>query len=246
MTRPTDKKAKYVRLGNSGLKVSLPILGCMSYGDKRWANWVIEGEEALQHLKEAYDLGINSFDTANVYSNGQSEVLLRQFMSKYAIPREKVVILTKVFMTVPDDPNVHPATLGNPDEAGYVNQHGLSRKHIFDSLKASLQRLGTNYIDVFQCHRFDPETPIEETMDALHDVVKLGYARYIGMSSCYAYQFNAMQEYARSKNQTQFISMQDFYCPIYREEEREMIKTCQLQEENERRSAESLFAFVPR
>ncbi|GAA5947315.1 hypothetical protein JCM3765_001622 [Sporobolomyces pararoseus] len=220
-------KAKYVRLGSSGLKVSQPILGCMSYGDKRWANWVIEGDEAIEHMKEAYDMGINSFDTANVYSNGQSEVLLGEMIKKHKIPREKLVILTKVFMTVPETADIHPASLGNPDEAGYVNQHGLSRKHIFDSIKASLERLGTDYVDVLQCHRFDPDTPISETMDALHDVVKSGMVRYIGMSSCYAYQFNAMQEYARSKKQTEFISMQDFYCPIYREEEREMLKTCQ-------------------
>ncbi|GAA5931395.1 aldo/keto reductase [Sporobolomyces koalae] len=221
-------KAKYVRLGNSGLKVSVPILGCMSYGDKRWANWVIEGDEALEHMKEAYDLGINTFDTANTYSNGQSEILVGQFLRKYNIPRSKVVILTKVFMTVPEDPNLHPSKLSNPDEQGFVNEHGLSRKHIFDSIKASLERLGTDYVDSLQCHRFDHETPISETMDALHDVVKAGYSRYIGMSSCYAYQFNAMQEYARSRKQTEFISMQDFYCPVYREEEREMIKSCQL------------------
>ncbi|GAA6006443.1 hypothetical protein JCM11491_004962 [Sporobolomyces phaffii] len=221
-------KAKYVRLGSSGLKVSLPILGCMSYGDKRWANWVIQGDEALEHMKEAFDMGINSFDTANVYSNGESERLVRKFVEKYDIKREQLVVLTKVFMTTPSDPNVHPATLGDPDAQGYVNQHGLSRKHIFDSIDASLARLGTSYVDVLQCHRFDSDTPISETMDALHDVVKSGKARYIGMSSCFAYQFNAMQEYARSKNQTEFVSMQDFYCPIYREEEREMIKTCQL------------------
>jgi aryl-alcohol dehydrogenase-like predicted oxidoreductase len=132
-------------------------------------------------MKEAYDMGINSFDTANVYSNGESEILLGKFLKKFTIQREKVVVLTKVFMTVPDDPDVHPASLGNPDESGYVNQHGLSRKHIFDSIKASLERLGTDYVDVLQCHRFDPETPIEETMDALHDVVKAGMVRYIGM-----------------------------------------------------------------
>ncbi|GAA5900244.1 aldo/keto reductase [Sporobolomyces salmoneus] len=228
MTTELPTKAKYVRLGSSGLKVSLPILGCMSYGDKRWANWVIEGDEAVEHLKEAWDMGINSFDTANVYSNGESEVLLGKFLNKYNIPRQKVVILTKVFMTVPDDPNTHPSSLGDPDQAGYVNQHGLSRKHILESIDASLERLGVDYVDVLQCHRFDPDTPISETMDALDYVVKSGKARYIGMSSCWAYQFAAMQEYARSKNQTTFVSMQDFFCPVYREEQREMIPSCKL------------------
>lgn len=158
-------------------------------------------------------MGINSFDTANVYSNGESEVLLGRFLRKYHIPRDKCVILTKVFMTVPEDPNVHPASLANPDDEGYVNQHGLSRKHIFESIDASLKRLGVDSVDVLQCHRFDPDTPISETMDALHDVVKAGKARYIGMSSCYTYQFLAMQAYAASKNQTQFISMQGVCLP---------------------------------
>lgn len=138
------------------------------------------------------------------------------------------VILTKCCMVVAKDPNTHPATMTDPDNQGYVNCRGLSRKHIFEAVKASLNRLQLDYVDMLQCHRFDPETPIEETMDALHDVVKLGYARYIGMSSCYAWQFAAMQNYAISKGQTAFVSMQNFHNAIYREEEREMMPTLEV------------------
>ncbi|CEQ39917.1 SPOSA6832_01489 [Sporobolomyces salmonicolor] len=226
----------------------------MSYGLKSWANWVLEEEESMKHFKLAYDLGINTWDTANVYSNGISEVLVGKAIKELKIPRENLVLLTKVsfplvFMTVADDPNVHPSKLQDPDSQGYVNRHGLSRKHIFDSVKASLERMGVDYVDVLQCHRFDAETPLEETMDALHDVVKAGYARYIGMSSCWAWQFHAMQNYAKSKggkpcNLTRHLqrgftmhlgsstdppsSDIDFYSPIYREEEREMFPTVKL------------------
>ncbi|GAA5989397.1 hypothetical protein JCM10908_001293 [Rhodotorula pacifica] len=223
-----ERVTEYVRLGNSGLKVSKVILGCMSYGNKQWAEWVLEKDEALEHFKAAYDLGINTWDTADVYSNGDSERLVGEAIRKFQIPRENLVILTKCFMTVADTPETHPSKLQNPDQKGYVNRHGLSRKHIFAAVDASLERLGLDYIDVLQCHRFDHETPIEETMDALDAVVKSGKVRYIGMSSCYAYQFHQMQAYAKSKNQTAFISMQDFYAPIYREEEREMFGVCKL------------------
>lgn len=135
-----------------------------------------------------------------MYSNGESEVLVGKAIKQYQIPREELVILTKVFMTVAKDPNTHPSKLGDPDTNGYVNQHGLSRKHIFDSIDASLKRLDLDYVDVLQCHRFDYDTPIEETMRALHDVVQSGKARYIGMSSCYAHQFWAMQSYAEKHN----------------------------------------------
>lgn len=128
---------------------------------------------------------------------------------KLGTRNSNLVILTKCFMTVADDPNTHPSKLQNPDQKGYVNRHGLSRKHIFAAVDASLDRLGLDFIDVLQCHRFDPDTPIEETMDALHDVIQSGKVRYIGMSSCYAYQFHAMQAYAKSKGQHGFISMQD-------------------------------------
>ncbi|GAA6026992.1 hypothetical protein JCM8097_006022 [Rhodosporidiobolus ruineniae] len=228
MSEELPTQVGYVRLGKSGLKVSKIILGCMSYGNKGWADWVLEEEESLKHFKAAYDLGINTWDTANVYSNGDSERILGKAIKEFQIPREKLVILTKVCMVVQDEPGLHPSKLKNPDEQGYVNRYGLSRKHIFDSVKQSLDRMGVEYIDLLQCHRFDHETPIEETMDALHDLVKMGLVRYIGMSSCYAYQFHQMQAYAKSKGQTQFISMQDFYSPVYREEEREMLPTASL------------------
>lgn len=179
----------------------------------------------MKHFEAAWKMGINTWDTANVYSGGDSEILIGKAIKKLQIPREEIVILTKVFMNVGKDPRAHPSTYKDIDNTGYVNLHGLSRKHIFDSIRASLKRMDLEYVDVLQCHRFDPETPIEETMDALHDVVKSGLARYIGMSSCYAYQFHAMQAYAKSKNQTTFISMQDFYNAVYREEEREMFPT---------------------
>ncbi|SCZ97710.1 BZ3500_MvSof-1268-A1-R1_Chr4-3g07395 [Microbotryum saponariae] len=191
-------KVGYVRLGNSGLKVSKIILGCMSYGNKDWAGWVLDEQESLPHFKAAFDLGINTWDTANVYSNGDSERIVGKALKVHNIPRQDV------FMTVAKDPKAHPSKLTDPDSQGYVNQHGLSRVHIFNSVDASLERMGVDYIDLLQCHRFDYETPIEETMDALHDVSKV---RYIGMSSCYAYQFHKMQAYASSKNQTQFTEM---------------------------------------
>ncbi|KAI5479807.1 aryl-alcohol dehydrogenase [Pseudohyphozyma bogoriensis] len=220
-------KVGYVRLGQSGLKVSKIILGCMSYGSSKWQDWVLDEEESLKHFKAAWEMGINTWDTANVYSNGESEVLVGKAIKELKIPRDEIVVLTKVYMTVGKTVDV-PINAANPDENGYVNLHGLSRKHIFDSIKASLKRMDLEYVDMLQCHRFDYDTPIEETMDALHDVVKAGYARYIGMSSCYAYQFHAMQNYAKSKNQTMFVSMQDFYNPVYREEEKEMFPTCKL------------------
>jgi aryl-alcohol dehydrogenase-like predicted oxidoreductase len=213
---------KYARLGNSGLKVSRIILGCGTYGNPAWQAWVLGEKDAFEHIKFAYDAGITTFDTADVYSNGESEIILGRALKEFKIPREDIVIMTKLFMPV-----VRGAKLpaGNPDDFGYVNQHGLSRKHIFNSVKASLKRLDLDYIDLFLCHRFDYQTPIEETMQALHDVVKAGYARYIGMSSCWAWQFHAMQNYAISHNLTPFILMQNHYSLIYREEEREMMPT---------------------
>ncbi|KAJ6623549.1 aryl-alcohol dehydrogenase [Mycena sp. CBHHK59/15] len=224
-----SKKMKYVRLGSSGLKVSSIILGCMSYGTPEWQSWVLPEEEGLEHIKVAYDAGINTFDTANVYSNGLSEVVLGKAIKKYNLPRDEIVVMTKVFFVVGREPNVSLiGAADSADGAGYVNQHGLSRKHIFDSVKHSLERLQLDYIDVLQCHRFDPETPIEETMQALHDVVKAGYVRYIGMSSCWAWQFHAMQNYAIQNHLTPFISMQNHYSLLYREEEREMFPTLKL------------------
>jgi len=215
---------KYVRLGNSGLKVSNIILGCMSYGSPIWREWVLGEKEALEHVKLAYESGINTFDTANTYSSGDSEIALGKALKELQIPREDVVIMTKVYHTVTRDKK-QLLNHAMADDQGYVNQYGLSRKHIFASVKDSLKRLDMEYIDLLQCHRFDYNTPIEETMQALHDVVKAGYVRYIGMSSCWAWQFHAMQNYAISHNLTPFISMQNHYSLLYREEEREMMPT---------------------
>ncbi|KAF5365882.1 hypothetical protein D9757_011046 [Collybiopsis confluens] len=221
------------RLGNSGLKVSKLILGCMSYGSPKWQEWVLSGEEGIKHIKAAYDAGINAFDTANVYSNGLSEIILGKAIKQHNLPREEIVVMTKVYFTVgktPDFVTMSKST-NELDSAGYVNQRGLGRK-------ASPNWLAPLYIIG---HRFDYETPIEETvndipllhavylkdqqMQALHDVVKAGYVRYIGMSSCWGYQFNAMQTYAIQNNLTPFISMQNHYSMVYREEEREMFPT---------------------
>lgn len=222
-------KMSYVRLGNSGLKVSKIILGTMQYGSSQWQEWVIGEEEAIKHIKFAYEAGIQTFDTANVYSNGLSEIILGNAIKTLKLPREEIVVMTKVYNAVARDYGLNIKAQGkNPDDLGLINQYGLSRKHIFDSIKASLERLQLDYVDVLQCHRFDKDTPIEETMQALHDVVKAGYARYIGMSSCYAYQFHAMQNYAIKNNLTPFISMQNHYSLIYREEEREMFPTLKI------------------
>jgi aryl-alcohol dehydrogenase-like predicted oxidoreductase len=217
------KKLSYVRLGSSGLKVSQIILGCMSYGSPEWQKWVLPEEESIKHIKAAYDAGINTFDTANVYSNGQSEIILGKAIKQLNLPRDEIVVMTKVFFPVArGGPILQPDVA---DKEGYVNQHGLGRKHIFESVKHSLERLQLDYVDVLQCHRFDKETPIAETMQALHDVVQAGYVRYIGMSSCWAWQFHAMQNYAINNKLTPFISMQNHYNLIYREEEREMFPT---------------------
>ncbi|KAG8943120.1 hypothetical protein FRC04_003200 [Tulasnella sp. 424] len=227
---PPPSNMPYVRLGKSGLKVSKLILGCMSYGSPEWSGWVLGEAEGLEHIKTAYDLGINAFDTANVYSSGLSEVILGKAIKKYNLPRDELVIMTKVWGTVGRSPSEPGLFLASQEELGklrYTNQQGLSRKHIFDSIKHSLERLQLDYVDLLQCHRFDYNTPIEETMQALHDVVKAGYVRYIGMSSCYAWQFHKMQNYARQHGLTEFISMQNLHNAIYREEEREMVPLLQ-------------------
>ncbi|PPQ78779.1 hypothetical protein CVT25_010652 [Psilocybe cyanescens] len=158
----------------------------MSYGSPQWQTWVLPEEDSIKHIKMAYDAGINTFDTSNVYSNGQSEIVLGKAIKDLKLPRDEIVVMTKVFYTVAR--KMDSVMLPNPDQIGYVNQHGLSRKHIFESVKHSLKRLQLDYVDVLQCHRFDPDTPISETMQALHDVIKAGYVRYIGMSSCWAWQ----------------------------------------------------------
>ncbi|TCD64922.1 hypothetical protein EIP91_003419 [Steccherinum ochraceum] len=219
----------YVRLGNSGLKVSRIILGTMQYGSKDWQEWVLGEEEAIEHIKYAYDAGIQTFDTANVYSNGLSEVILGKAIKKLNLPRDEIVVMTKLWWPIPPDAGNNSCRANyNAEADGIINQKGLSRKHIFDSIKSSLERLQLDYVDVFQCHRFDYDTPIEETMHALHDIVKAGYARYIGISSCWAWQFHAMQNYAITNKLTPFISMQNHHSLLYREEEREMFPTMKM------------------
>ncbi|KAJ7182953.1 Aldo/keto reductase [Mycena crocata] len=227
MSAVPAKRVPYVRLGNSGLKVSRIILGCMGYGSPEWEDWVLGEEECVKHIKFAYDAGIQTFDTANIYSNGMSEAVLGKAIKRLQLPRDEIVVMTKVFGAVGKTPGTSAweVFLGGPDNLGYVNQHGLSRKSIFGGVKACLERLQMDYIDVLQCHRFDYDTPVAETMQALHDVVQAGYVRYIGMSSCYAWQFQVMQNYAITHNLTPFISMQNQYSLIYREEEREMMPT---------------------
>ncbi|GFZ44384.1 oxidoreductase with NAD+ or NADP+ as acceptor [Saitozyma sp. JCM 24511] len=212
---PTHKM-KYVNLGKSGLKVSKLILGLMTYGSGQ--EWMIgDHDEGIRQMKYAYDQGINTLDTANVYSAGESEIILGKFLKQHKIPREGVVILTKTF-----GPDGKAEDRG---PAGLANHRGEStdQGRIFASVKGSLERLGVDYIDVLQCHRFDYETPIEETMQALHDVVQAGWVRYIGMSSCWAWQFQVMQQYALQNGLTPFISMQNQHSALYREEEREMM-----------------------
>ncbi|KAF8711843.1 aldo kereductase, partial [Rhizoctonia solani] len=232
MSTEVNKKMTYVRLGNSGLKVSRIILGLMSYGNKQWGEWLLDEDEGIAHIKAAYDAGIQTFDTANVYSNGDSERILGKAIKQHKLPRDEIVVMTKLYNVVSREPGELLSVSGGDcpegDVKGYVNQYGLSRKHIFESVKHSLERLQLDYVDVLQCHRFDYQTPIAETMQALHDVVKAGYARYVGMSSCHAYQFHAMQNYAIANKLTPFISMQNQHSLVYREEEREMMPTLKM------------------
>ena len=225
--KPNVPKAEYKQLGKSGLRVSVPILGCMSFGDKRWQKWVIEEDEALPLLKAAYDRGLNSWDTANVYSNGVSEEIVGKAIKKYNIPRHKLVIMTKCCGTVREGNSPEVLALQDVNNTvDYVNQRGLSRQGIFNAVDASLKRLDTPYIDLLQIHRFDKTAPIEETMKALHDLVQADKVRYIGASSMFAYQFAIMQFTAEKNGWTKFVSMQNCYSLLYREEEREVNKFC--------------------
>ncbi len=199
----------YIRLGKSGLKVSRICLGMMSYGDPKWREWVLDEQASRPFIQRALEMGINFFDTADIYSKGVSEEITGRALRELA-RRENVVIATKVNARMSDDPN----------------DAGLSRKHIMDSIDRSLKRLGTDYVDSYQIHRWDNDTPIEETMEALHDVVKSGKARYIGASSMYAWQFAKAQFVAEKYGWTKFVSMQNHYNLVYREEEREMIPLC--------------------
>jgi 1-deoxyxylulose-5-phosphate synthase len=195
------------RLGNSGLQVSRIALGCMSFGDtsRGFSEWSMGDDEAQPFFQQAVDLGINFWDTANVYGIGSSEEIVGRALKKYA-RREDIVLATKVHFKMHDGPG----------------GSGLSRKAIMEQIDASLTRLDTDYVDLYQIHRFDPNTPVEETMEALHDVVKVGKARYIGASSMWAWQFSKMQYIAELRGWSKFVSMQDQYNLMQREEEREM------------------------
>ena len=201
---------EYVNLGSTGMKVSRICLGAMTYGSKQWREWVLEEEESLPFFRRALEAGINFFDTADMYSVGRSEEITGKALKQFGAGRDKLVIATKVFNKMSDDPN----------------DRGLSRKHILHSIDASLRRLGTDYVDLYQIHRFDPETPIEETLEALDAVVRAGKALYIGASSMYSWQFLKMLEFSRQNGLARFVSMQNHYNLVYREEEREMIPLC--------------------
>jgi aryl-alcohol dehydrogenase (NADP+) len=200
---------EYVNLGTTGLKVSSLSLGTMTYGTSQWRAWVLDDAESRPFIRRALDLGINFFDTSNSYSSGVSEEVLGRALRDFA-RREEVVVATKVYFPTGEGPN----------------QRGLSRLHILNAIDASLRRLGTDYVDLYQIHRWDPETPIEETLEALHDVVKSGKARYIGASSMYAWQFAKCLYLAGLHGWTRFVSMQNHYNLVYREEEREMLPLC--------------------
>lgn len=221
-------KVEYRQLGKSGLRVSVPIFGCMSFGDKKAMSWVVDEEEALPLLKAAYDKGLNTWDTANVYCQGASEVIVGKALKKYNIPREKVVIATKCYWAVGEEPDVRHFVYRDAVGASkdYINQYHLSRTAIFNQVNASLKRLDVDYIDLLQIHRFDPHTPLEETMKALHDLVESGKVRYIGASSMWATQFARLQFVAEKNGWTKFVSMQNHYNLLYREEEREMNRFC--------------------
>ncbi len=198
-----------INLGNTGLKVSRLCLGMMTYGAPKWRDWVLTEEEGRPFIKRALELGFNFFDTSDAYSFGVSEEVTGRALRDFA-KREEVVIATKVFFPTGESPN----------------QRGLSRKHILHAIDDSLRRLGTDYVDLYQIHRWDNTTPIEETMEALHDVVKSGKARYLGASSMFAWQFAKAQHLAGQHGWTRFASMQNHYNLVYREEEREMIPLC--------------------
>ena len=198
-----------VKFGKTGMRVSKICLGCMTYGSTKWREWVLEEEASRPFIREALEKGVNFFDTADVYSQGVSEEILGRALKEYA-KRPEVVIATKV----------HGAM--GPG----ANAKGLSRKHIMEAIDASLRRLGTDYVDLYQIHRFDPLTPMEETLEALNDVVRSGKALYTGASSMYAWQFTRMLDIARAKGHAQFVSMQNYYNLVYREEEREMMPLC--------------------
>lgn len=201
---------QYTNLGKTGLKVSRLCLGMMTYGSKQWREWMLDEEQAKPFVKRALDAGINFFDTADVYSLGESEKITGNVLRHFGVKRENVIVATKVFSTMSED----------------VNDRGLSRKHIMDSIDKSLKRLQMEYVDLYQIHRWDYNTPIEETMEALNDVVRAGKARYIGASSMFAWQFMKALHVSEMNGWSKFVSMQNHYNLVYREEEREMIPLC--------------------
>jgi len=200
----------YVNLGSTGLKVSRLCLGMMTYGSKKWRDWVFDYDESLVFVKQALDGGINFFDTADIYSQGSSEEVTGRALRELGIARHNVVVATKVHGAMGDGPN----------------ERGQSRKHIMHAIDDSLRRLGMDYVDLYQIHRFDPTTPIEETLQALTDVVKAGKALYVGASSMFAWQFAKMLNTSDRLGLARFVTMQNHYNLIYREEEREMIPLC--------------------
>ena len=201
---------EFADLGRTGIKVSRICLGTMTYGSSRWRPWVLDEDASRPLIKNAIDAGINFFDTANMYSLGASEEVLGRALKDFGPRRDQVVIATKVFYPMGDGPD----------------ERGLSRKHILAAIDDSLRRLGTDYVDLYQIHRFDPETPIEETLEALHDVVRTGKARHLGASSMPAWQFAKMLFTADAHGWTRFVTMQNHYNLLYREEEREMMPLC--------------------
>jgi len=203
----------YVRLGTSGLKVSRLCLGAMTYGTPEWRAWVLDEAASRPFITRALEHGINFFDTADMYSRGVSEQVLGRALKDFTT-RDQVVIATKAF---------YPVT---PPDKPVPNDRGLSRKHLLQAIDDSLRRLGTDHVDLYQIHRFDYETPIEETLEALHDIVKSGKARYIGASSMYAWQFAKMLSTSDAHGWMRFVSMQNHYNLVYREEEREMLPLC--------------------
>ncbi len=200
----------YVRLGQTGVRVSPLCLGMMTYGSKKWREWVLEEDESRPFVQRAVEAGINFYDTADIYSLGESEVLTGKLLREFQPRREELVIATKVFNPMSDAPN----------------DRGLSRKHILSSIDRSLKRLGVDYVDLYQIHRFDKNTNIEETCEALDAVVRAGKALYIGASSMYAWQFLKMLQFQEQNSLARFVTMQNHYNLIYREEEREMIPLC--------------------
>jgi aryl-alcohol dehydrogenase (NADP+) len=201
---------EYTRLGSSGLKVSRICLGTMTYGTPKWRPWVLDEAASRPFIERALELGINFFDTADMYSLGVSEEVVGSALTEFAT-RDQVVIATKAFYPLAEGPN----------------RRGLSRKYLMSAIDASLRRLGVDYVDLYQIHRFDPDTPIDETLEALHDIVKSGKARYVGASSMASWQFAKMLYTADRHGWTRFISMQNHYNLVYREEEREMLPLCQ-------------------